>query len=113
MIAAIAKEMRARYVEGNGGVSARRQAGTLQRREDQLHRALVVRQARPVAAFIADEHAFEALLAYNVAEGAIGRHGHRQRFGIRAPATGKQQKVLKLQIAARVESAADEINHRE
>ena len=46
-------------------------------------------------------------------EGAVDGNRHFQRFGIGAGADGQKQEVLKIEIAARVQAAADEVDHRQ
>ena len=68
-------------------------------------------QAWTEASLVADQHSLETMPNQCGAQGTIHPHGHFERFGKRSGTDGKQKEVLEIQVAARMEAAADEINH--
>ena len=105
--------MAAGHVDGQSGVLARRQTGDRDRFQDDFHSLLVAVQARAETALVSDQHALKSTARQRRRQGAVDGDGHLQRLGVGAGADRQQEEVLEVEVAAGVEAAADEVDHRQ
>src|SRR5205085_4650222 len=104
-------EMGASQIESEGGVLAGHVSSLFYRFKTDLHSLLVAVQTWPEPPFVANEDPLETVASQRRAERTVNASSHFQCCGVRRCPYRQKEKVLKIEVAAGVKPAADQVDH--
>ena len=113
MVSAIRVEVRRGGIDGDRNLRSGTEPCRGNCPGQDIEGCFVVRQARPPSTFVRDAGQDVAFRFEKLASSAMNRHGGVQRIGIGRESVRRGEEILKFEIAARVESARQDIDHRQ
>ena len=104
--------MARRHVHGDGGILAGLESRARDRFHHEFEPRFVRREPGSVAAFIRDARGVDAARLQDVFHGLVNEHDVVQRFRIALGAQRNHLEILEINVAAAVQSAAQDVDHR-
>ena len=107
------QEVRCRHVECDRDVYTGPKFRGFDRPDDELDRLAIAFQPRPIAAFVANQATFVPSAGQQLAEAPVNSYNPLQTGSVVRRTNRRDQDILKVEIAARVETPGDHVGHGE